>query len=258
MSDMRYVVGDLVEGRVPVDLVATGREERILLVRAGRRDRVRTHDPDAHALVAPGVEIAGAVQRHVGVGGMQGADVHMVQPPLAPQEDFEQRPLVHECCPSCRSRNIWLSEAAKGCSIGCLCAWAMAASRTHSPSSFALRRWAMRSALHGPSPLMTRLNSAQSGWPKSWAPRASFQRSSGSGSVTPSASACGTVMSTNRWRSSSLVCRLIRQCIDWAVLGESASGGPNIISDGHHHRFVASCTMSRCAAVPRIIAISSS
>ena len=36
------------------------------------------------------------------------------------------------------------------------------------------------------------MNSSQSGWPKSWCPRSSFQRSSGSGSVTPSASACGT------------------------------------------------------------------
>jgi hypothetical protein len=42
------------------------------------------------------------------------------------------------------------------------------------------------------------------------------------------------------------------------VLGDSASGGPNIISDGHHHRLVASYTISRCAGVPRIIVSSSS
>ena len=76
--------------------------------------------------------------------------------------------------------------------------------------------------------------------------------------MTPSAAACGTVMSTNRCRSSSLVCRLIFQAMDWAVLADWSSGGPNIISDGHHHRLRASCTMARCAAVPDIILISSS
>ena len=59
-------------------------------------------------------------------------------------------------------------------------------------------------------------------------------------------------------RSSSLLCRLIFQAMDRALFGESASGGPNIISDGHHHRSTASCTMSRCSGVPRIIVISSS
>jgi hypothetical protein len=87
-------------------------------------------------------------------------------------------------------------------------------------------------------------------------PRSAFQRSSGSGSVTPSASACGTVMSTNFWRSSSLEKRLIFQAIDCAELGESSSGGPNIISDGHHQRFTASCTIAFCSGVPRIIVIS--
>src|SRR4029453_18411989 len=80
----------------------------------------------------------------------------------------------------------------------------------------------------------------------------------GSGNVTPRARAWGTDMSTKRWRSSSLVWRLIFQAIDCAVFGESASGGPNIISDGHHQRFVASCTISRWSGVPRIMVISSS
>ena len=63
---------------------------------------------------------------------------------------------------------------------------------------------------------------------------------------------------TNRWRSSSLVCRLMPQAIDCAVLGEDVSGGPNIISDGHQKRSTASCTIARCPAEPRIIVISSS
>jgi hypothetical protein len=46
--------------------------------------------------------------------------------------------------------------------------------------------------------------------------------------------------------------------MDCAVFGLSASGGPNIISDGHHHRSTASCTIRRCSSVPRIIVSSSS
>ena len=116
----------------------------------------------------------------------------------------------------------------------------------------------MRWALQGPSPFTTRANSSQSGWPKSCAPRSSFQTSAGSGNVTPSALACGTVMSTNFWRRSSFVSRLIPQAIDCSVLGDSASGGPNIISDGHQNRSTDSCTMARCSSVPRIIVASSS
>lgn len=48
------------------------------------------------------------------------------------------------------------------------------------------------------------------------------------------------------------------QAMDCAVFGESASGGPNIIRAGHHHRSTASWTIARCASVPDIIVISSS
>ena len=62
--------------------------------------------------------------------------------------------------------------------------------------------------------------------------------------------ACGTVRFTNRCRSSSFVFRFTFQRISSAVFGESVSLGPNIISDGHHQRFTASCTIARCAGVP--------
>ncbi len=65
-------------------------------------------------------------------------------------------------------------------------------------------------------------------------------------------------MSTNFCRSSSLVSRLIPHAIDCSVLGESASGGPNIISAGHQNRSTDSCTIARCSSVPRIIVASSS
>jgi len=62
-------------------------------------------------------------------------------------------------------------------------------------------------------------------------------------------------MSTNFWRSSSFVSRLIRQRMDWAVLGLESSGGPNIISEGHHQRLSASCAILFWSAVPAAIAI---
>ncbi len=52
--------------------------------------------------------------------------------------------------------------------------------------------------------------------------------------------------------------RLMPHAIDWAVLGESSSGGPNIMSAGHQNRLTDSCTISRCSSVPRIIVASSS
>ena len=57
-------------------------------------------------------------------------------------------------------------------------------------------------------------------------------------------------MSTKRWRSSSLENRLIFQAIDCAEWVESASGGPNIASDGYHQRSTASCAIACCAGVP--------
>ena len=57
-------------------------------------------------------------------------------------------------------------------------------------------------------------------------------------------------MSMNRCRSSSLLNRLMPQAIDCAEFGDSASGGPNIISDGHHQRSTASCAIAFCSGVP--------
>ena len=57
-------------------------------------------------------------------------------------------------------------------------------------------------------------------------------------------------MSTNRWRRSSLLNRLIPHAIDSSEWVDSASGGPNIASDGYHHRFTASWAISCCAGVP--------
>ena len=42
----------------------------------------------------------------------------------------------------------------------------------------------------------------------------------------------------------------MRHCADCALLTDSASDGPNIISDGHHQRFSASCAIAFCSGVP--------
>ena len=50
----------------------------------------------------------------------------------------------------------------------------------------------------------------------------------------------------------------MRQAIDCAECADSSSGGPNIISDGHHQRSTASWAMACCAGVPCDSASSSS
>src|SRR6185437_7958493 len=82
-SHVGDVVGDLVERRVPVDLVAGRGEERVLLVRARRGDVGGRDDPDADPLVPAGVQVAGVVQGHLRVGRVQRPDVHVVEPALA-------------------------------------------------------------------------------------------------------------------------------------------------------------------------------
>ena len=53
-----------------------------------------------------------------------------------------------------------------------------------------------------------------------------------------------------RCRNSSFDRILIFHCADCALCTEFASGGPNIISDGHHQRLSASCAIAFCSGVP--------
>src|SRR5687768_13998638 len=92
-SHVGDVLRDLVERRVAVDLVAARGEHRVLLVGARRGDVRGLHHPDAHALVAPGVDVAGRVHRHLVVRCVQRADVHVVEPALAAHEDLVERPV---------------------------------------------------------------------------------------------------------------------------------------------------------------------
>ena len=212
-----------------IDLVLRRIEVHGLVGRVAGDDLVGAHHPHAAALLASGVDVARHLDRHLRVGGVEAAAVLVVEPGLAAHEDLPQRPFLaggrRALMPACtmrRSRRFF--------------ACASAASRTHAPSSAAATRAASRSRLQGPSPAMTRRNSSQSIGPWSCACRASFQLSAGSGSVTPRMRACSTAASMNFWRSSSLLTRLMPQRIDCAELGDWSSGGPNIITDGHHQR----------------------
>ena len=114
----------------------------------------------------------------------------------------------------------------------------------------------MRSALHGAvaaqhPPELVPVDRRRT--PSARAPRSSAGR--GRAASRPSLSACGTIMSTNFWRRSSLLNRLMPQAIDcsvWPPLAAASpvSGGPNIISAGHHQRSAASWAMARWASVP--------
>src|SRR5699024_7167187 len=93
-SHVRDIVGDVVEGRVTVDLVTAGGEHRVLLVRARGRDIGGADDPDAHTLVASGVDVTGVVDGHLIIGGVQRPDVDVVESALAADEDLVQRPFA--------------------------------------------------------------------------------------------------------------------------------------------------------------------
>ncbi len=55
---------------------------------------VGLNHPDRHAFVAAGVDVARVLDRHFGVGRMQGADVAVAHPVLAADEDFPEGPFV--------------------------------------------------------------------------------------------------------------------------------------------------------------------
>src|SRR5699024_3460368 len=183
-SHMGDIGGDVVEGGVAIDLVAAGGEHRVLLVRARGRDVRCADDPDAHAFVSSGVDIAGVVDGHLVIGGVQRSDVDVVESALAAHEDLVERPFA------AGRAGIVLRRGGAGVGLGHFAAssavvdslaagvvpaasavWfsakASAASRTHAPSSHARLRWARRWALQGPSPLTTAQNSSQFGVEKS-------------------------------------------------------------------------------------------
>src|SRR5512132_3008018 len=150
MSENAHTARHLVELRVPVRFVVSWIEERTHVLRRRRGDRRARDDPDAHRFTAARVHIACVLQRLLGGGCMNASGMFVRLAFWRLQEHLPQRPLRV------------VGHAASDVDCCCFAAYAAAATRTHSPSSCALRRAARRSRLHGPSPFTTRHNSSQS------------------------------------------------------------------------------------------------
>jgi hypothetical protein len=71
------------------------------------------HHPDAVPFLAAGVHIAGVLDGHLGIGGVQAAHVLVVQAAFALDEDLPEGPVVgvvaHGLVVSC-----WLSDVSVG------------------------------------------------------------------------------------------------------------------------------------------------
>ena len=126
-------LGQLVEGRVAVDLVFHRIEVHLLVGRVAGDDLVGAHHPHAGAFLAPGVDVARHLDRHLRVGGVQAAAVLVVEArpccartlPRAAIRLLERR--LHQRRPACQRRALARHAAS-------------AASRTQAPSSQALTR----------------------------------------------------------------------------------------------------------------------
>ena len=151
-----------------------------------------------HALIAPGVDVAGIEDRHLGVRRVQAADMAVGQAVLAADEDFPKGPFArHVGAPYSAAGDADARRAARF--LG------MRHQAVAEPGAILpglCLRAARRSWLQGPLPVNTSWNSFQSGSPKVVAALllVPLQLRIGDGRG-PDTSACGTVWSTNRWRS---------------------------------------------------------
>ena len=138
---------------MPIDLVGSRLEERVLVLELAGMDVARADYPDTHAFLAPGVGVARGEQRLLGIGRVQAADVLVIETAAAAHENFPQWQvlLAHHRSPFDRTQAA--RPAARRC---CLSAWANMASRTQAPCSCAARRSPMRWRLQGPLPFSTR------------------------------------------------------------------------------------------------------
>src|SRR5690349_13618480 len=88
---MFYIIGDLVKGGMPVNFVFGGFEERIGVGRIGGCYGLGRHYPDRYTFLAPGIDITGIFKRHLGIGGVQGPHMFVVESSMRPDKYFPQR-----------------------------------------------------------------------------------------------------------------------------------------------------------------------
>src|SRR3954466_11917399 len=135
----------LVELRMPVRLVRPGIEERAVLARRRRRDRDGWYDPERDHAAAPRVDVACVLERLLRIRGVQRSRVLVRRALLALRENLPERPLaVGRDGIRLRRHHVLVRHgaghdyaAADACFARCLAAYALAASRTHAPSSCA-------------------------------------------------------------------------------------------------------------------------
>jgi hypothetical protein len=85
---------EVVEGRVSIHLVVGGIKKRLGIFRTGM-DMRGLHHPDADALIAAAIYVAGIFEGHLGIGGVQTADVFVAQALLGADENLPQGPIFH-------------------------------------------------------------------------------------------------------------------------------------------------------------------
>ena len=211
---------------MPVDLVGGRVEERVLLVRAGGGDRGGRDHPDRDPLLPAGVEVAGVAQRQLARPGRAGCRRGVCDSPRRGRTNTS-----HSAGPPAsrlRVRRTRPSPAGVSCvtpasaPVPCLAAYAAAASRTQAPSACAAppvgHPLPVARAVAGDHPhQLVVVGRGEVVVPAARRSSAGPGRA-GAGRAT---SACGTHMSTNRCRSSSLENRLIFQAIDCAEWAES-------------------------------------
>ena len=76
ISDL-HAVWYRIKGRVAEYLVICGVKEGATLFGLGSMDIAGFHDPDALPLAAAGIDVAGILDRHFDIDGLQGADMFM-------------------------------------------------------------------------------------------------------------------------------------------------------------------------------------
>lgn len=92
-SHVLHFVRYVVKCRVTVNFVFCGFEQWVGIIGIGSSDVLRFDNPDAHALVAAGIDITGVFNRHFSIGSMKAANVFVVKPAFASDENFPKWPV---------------------------------------------------------------------------------------------------------------------------------------------------------------------
>jgi len=91
---MRQFVGQVVKGRVAIHLIVHWVVKAAGIIGVGGMDVHAFHGPDADAFLTAGIHIAGHFNGHLRVGGVEAANMFVVETGLAANKDFPEGPFV--------------------------------------------------------------------------------------------------------------------------------------------------------------------